>query len=549
MALQLAAGRAPSLTADELQAMKARLAGLEGGYASSLLDYPALVAADGRQDFLHFFLYPLVVAPAVVVADAIGAHPHWAFTVVNAMLLAVALFVAARHAPLAACVAGFVSPIVWWVDKAHTEAFLFAAVAVAALSFRSQPALAMIAFAFAGAQNAALGVTYPIFVVLSAAAKWRGGINTTWYAAAVGGALLVVSPFVYTWSRLGRWSLMVDYAQRAVPSAGGLAAFIVEPNIGILPNAPVYLVGLVVAVWLAVARGDQRRSVDWWWPVIVQAVLIVVWSQNPNANHGGTPGMNRWVLSLLALSLPFIADAHRRLSSAGRTLLNAVVMVTSVASVPAYLPSQPENYRTPTRLASAMWGRGWVHVTPAEVFAERASGREPAFAPTHDGACRVLLIANQQSPVTCAPPAESLPGSCRGGGSFCYAVTDGEEARFVLAPANGFFYNVAEPSWPAGGPLAIGVRRALREADAEARVWRVEDSRAWAARLSGADVGVVLGSDRATVIYLQRVSADALRTVAAEDETHVMALIPYAPAEYSSPMLTNVVVIVAKTGR
>jgi hypothetical protein len=408
----------------------------------------------------------------------------------------------------------------------------------------------MIAFAFAGAQNAALGVTYPVFVALSAASRRRLDITSTWYAAAAGGALLVVSPFAYTWLRLGRWSLMADYAQRTMPSFGGLAAFIVEPNIGILPNAPVYLVALVVALWCVVARRDERRTVDWWWwPFVIQVLLLFIWSQNPNANHGGTPGMNRWVLSLLALSLPFIADAHRGLSDAGRRVLLAAVIVTSVASVPAYQPAQPESYRTPTRLASAMWSRGWVHVTPAEVFAERVSGREPAFAPTHDGTCRVLLLANQQAPVSCAPPIEPLPASCRSDGSFCYAVTDGERARFVVAPANGFFHNVAEPSWPAGGPLAIGVHRALREADAEARMWRVEDSRAWSARMSGAEIGVVLSTSRATVVYLRRVNADLVRQVAEAEAATVMTLIPNAPAEYSSPVLTNVAVIVVRPGR
>jgi hypothetical protein len=130
MAMQLASGRGPSVSAGQLAAFKDELLAVGGGFESSLLDYPDLVAADGGQDFLHFFLYPLVVAPVMSIARTVDVHPNWAFTVVNALLLAGALFLIARHVPLIAVIAGFVSPIIWWVDKAHTEAFWFALVSV-----------------------------------------------------------------------------------------------------------------------------------------------------------------------------------------------------------------------------------------------------------------------------------------------------------------------------------------------------------------------------------------------------------------------------------
>lgn len=212
MALQLASGKPPALSPADLTQYKALLSRLGGGFESSLLDYPDLTAADGRQDFLHFFLYSAIVAPAVPLVGAVGLHPNWAFTIVNALLLTGAIFLAARSVPLVAAAAVFVGPVVWWVDKAHTEAFLFAAVAVAAAAFRTHPSLALIAYAAAGAQNAALGVTYPVFAGL----VWLGTRHTTFAArtwiAALAGAALVASPFVYTWLRLGRWSPMAEYA-------------------------------------------------------------------------------------------------------------------------------------------------------------------------------------------------------------------------------------------------------------------------------------------------------------------------------------------------
>lgn len=515
MAMQFAAGRPPSLSREELREVRQEFASLGPSFESSLLDYPDLVGSDGRQDFLHFFLYPLVVAPALPVVTALGAHPNWAFTVVNALLLAAACFVVARRAPILAWVAGFIGPIVWWVDKAHTEAFLFAALSVAAVTFRDQPALALVAFALAGAQNAALGVAFPIFAAL----VWWGTRRTTTFTprtgvAAIAGVVIVAMPFVYTWVRLGRWSPMAEYAQRVVPSIGGIAAFILEPNIGLLPHAPVYGVALVAAMAMLVPAA--RRSALptlWWWPAVIQMVLLVAWTQNPNANHGGTPGVNRWVLSLLALSLPWIGLAQQRLPGGGRVAMNVIVAVSAVMSAAVHLPARPERYLAPTALAERLWSSGWLHVTPAEVFAERTQGREPAFVPAHDGTCAVLLIADQQAPVQCVPPMESLPAWCRGPGAMCYAIRDGDDRRYLPAPTNGFFYMVTQPSWPAGGPLAAAMHRVLRDADPNADVWRVDNSRRWRERLPGADIGVVLSAREATVIHIARTTDDTRRAM------------------------------------
>lgn len=548
MARQLAAGRAPSVTAAELRDARAALAELGSGFETSLLDYPALVGRDGRQDFLHFFLYPLIVAPALLAVSALEWHPNWAFTVVNAALLAGAVFLSARRVSLAAIVAGFISPIIWWVDKAHTEAFLFATVATGALLFRHQPAVAVLAFALAGAQNAALGATYPVFAVM----LWAATRRTTWTArawvAAATGLLLVVSPLAYNWLRLGRWSPMADYAQPSVPSAAGLLAFVVEPNIGVLPHAPVYALSLLAGIGLLIARGRfaTAQSPFWWWPAVIQILLLLAWAQNPNVNYGGTPGMNRWVLSLLALGLPWIDDVARQLSAVGRARVAALVVAASVTGAITHLPHRPESYREPTRAAEWMWRRGWVHVTPGEVFAERTQRREPAFAPAHDGECGVLLIASQQAPGACAPPSAPLPPGCREADALCYAIASGAGTRYLQAPNNGFYYHVAAPSWPAGGPLAAGLQRAMDAADPDVQVWRVEDARPWRERLPGADIGAVLASDRARVVYLTRASRASLDAMAGEATIRVVTLIPFGAVDAAAENMSNVALLMSR---
>lgn len=532
MAMQLAAGRGPSINSEQLAAFKDELRTVGAGFESSLLDYPDLVAADGRQDFLHFFLYPLVVAPVMAIVRSVGLHPNWAFTAVNALLLAGAVFLIARHVPLIAVIGGFVSPIIWWVDKAHTEAFLFALVSVAAVTLRQQPGVALMAFACAGAQNAALGIAYPLFAGISWLVTRRSTFTRQAWVALGAGALIVSSPFLYTWMRLGRWSPMAEYAQRIVPSLEGSLAFVLEPNIGLLPNAPAYGVVLLSAAWLLYQTLRHRAPQPqlWWWPALIHVLLIIVWSQNPNANHGGTPGVNRWVLSLLALGLPLIAMARQQLPPSGRIVMNVLVAVPAVLTAAAHLPSQPENYRTPTPLADRLWSRGWVHVTPAEVFAERSQGREPALAPGHDDRCGVLLIADQRAPVQCVPPVEPLPSWCRDTGAMCYALPAGEGRTYVRAPANGFYYQVAEPSWPAGGPLAEAIHKVLLDADANARIWRVENSRRWRERFAGADLGVVLSTSDVFVVYILRLSQETRRRLEEDPTLSVVQLLNHDSA-------------------
>jgi hypothetical protein len=547
MTLQLAAGRPPSLAPHELAEVKTLLGRLGDGFESSLLEYPNLVGRDGRQEFLHYFLYPLLVTPALPLVNAAGLHPNWAFTIANAALLAGAVFLIARRAPLVACIAGFVSPVVWWVDKAHTEAFLFAMVSVAAMVFSHSPTLALIAYSLAGAQNAAIGLTYPVFALLLwAATRHTTFTPRTWVAAACGAAI-IASPFLYNLNRLGRLSPMAEYAQRTWPSAGGLASFLIEPNIGVVPNAPVFAIALIAGA--ALALGAWRRAAGvpplWWWPAVIQVLLLVAWSQNPNANHGGTPGMNRWVLSLVALGLPWIAAEYVNLRRRGRIVFAGIVVAAAVVSTTTHLPSRPESYLAPTRLARWMWSEGWVHVTPAEVFAERVQGREPAFAPAHDGDCSILLIVNQQAPVQCAPPTQPLPRNCRQPGAMCYAMSDDSTTRYVVAPTNGFFYNAAEPAWPAGGALAQGINQILRDADAPTRVWRSENARRWRERLGGADVAAVLTSDRATVVYVARAAPESLAAIESLDG-RVYTLIPFGPLDRARSPLTNLALVLSR---
>jgi hypothetical protein len=491
MAQRLAAFQAPVVTSKELDEFKTSLRTLGSGFESSLLDYPSMVGPDGRQAFLHFWLYPFLVVPGLWIAQLFQLHPNWAFTLTNIAMLAVAVFVVARRAPPIAIVYLFLGPIVWWADKAHTEAFLFGALAIAVVCIESSPAAAMASWSLAGAQNASIGVVYPIFAGLAfAVSRHRHRWTAREFIAAATGAVLIALPMLYNWSRVGKVSPMTEYAHLSAPSLAGLLAFLGEPNIGIIVNAPAYMIALVGL--LAAVRAPARSGGNWWWPAVITILLLFIWSQNPNANHGGTPGVNRWVLALLPLSLPWVTGPYALYGRTLRSVLAATIAVLSVSSAYWHLPSLPENYLNPTGTARMLWSRGWLHLTPAEVFAERTAHSEGPALPLADETCGVSLVWDLQSPVACIPPATQLPSECAGVDGFCFAVSRDDAIGVIHAPYNGFFFRADARSWPAAGPLASGVRSVLLALDSDTHRWEVANERRWVRDRREVDVRAVL---------------------------------------------------------
>jgi hypothetical protein len=501
MAQRLAALQAPVVTAKELDEFKTALRTLGNGFESSLLDYPSMVDADGRQAFLHFWLYPLLVVPGLWITQLFQLHPNWAFTSTNIALLAGAAFVVARRAPPIAVVYLFLGPIVWWADKAHTEAFLFGALAIAVVCIESSPAAAMASWSLAGAQNASIGVVYPIFVSLAfAVSRHRHKWTAREYIAAATGAVIIALPMLYNWIRVGKISPMTEYAHLSAPSPPGLLAFLGEPNIGIIVNAPAYMFALVGL--LAAVRVPARSGGNWWWPAVIQILLLFIWSQNPNANHGGTPGVNRWVLALLPLSLPWVTSAYALSGRTLRSVFAATIAVLNIGSAYWHLPYLPENYLNPTGTARTLWSRGWLHLTPAEVFAERTAHTEGPALPLADETCGVALVWDLQSPVACSPPATPFPSECTGVDGFCFAIWRDDAVEVIHAPYNGFFFRADARSWPAAGPLASGVRSVLLALDSDNHRWEVADERRWVRERREVEVRAVLERPGRVFLYI-----------------------------------------------
>jgi hypothetical protein len=440
MAINVAHGHPPALSADERHEMVARFSATPGFEVASL-DQP-LVGADGRQDFPHFWLFSVLVAPFVAITDAIGVHPNHAFTLFNGALLLLLSWrlISQGHAIVAALlVAG---PLIWWTDKAHGEVFLFVLIAAAVLFVETQPALALIAAAVAAAQNSGLLPVLAAIVVYVLVRRPRGPVPFLALGAA---ALIAALPSLYYAWHLGTWSPLAGTIERGVPSVRALLTVLVDPNLGLVPYAPV-LVALAV---LGIAAQPRRTLML---VGLLFLALLVVVSRPVNVNHGGSPGMSRYALWLLACMMPLVAQGTSLLSRSRPLIMTLAAVLVVSLSWYAFRPEAVDRGgNTPSLGATIIWTRWpWLDNPLPEVFAERVSGVD-GVPPVPIGitGCSKTLIRGDGAetwwPFPCEP--RQAPAECVVARALCYANGD----RFVLAPRQPAFQFDPSPdvSWTA----------------------------------------------------------------------------------------------------
>lgn len=394
------------------------------------VSFRQLTGADGRQDMLHFWIYPAAAAMPLRLAVRLGGDPAEAFAAVNVALLLGAAVVARRRLHWTSLWLLFAGPVIWWADKVHTEVFTFSLVTIAVCAFPAAPVAASVAAGVAAAQNP------PLALVLILGALGGLAAGTAWRRVALGvavGALLAAVHPLYYWIRLGRLAPLADAASAPL-SFASFSAVLLDPNVGLVFNDP----WLPLAAAITVGYGLRQRT---WRPtawhgvsVATGLLLLVVFGRVINLNHGGTPSMSRYALWLMPLSVPFLPQRDSpRWSRFARAVLAVVAVAGTAASIATYRPSLEEHFVTPTRLARWLWTQHPAIDNPLpEIFAERLLHRENAPPPgaATDNCAKVLTWYGEAPP---ACPVGPVAPECAEGS--CYANRRGDGTyRFVVAP-------------------------------------------------------------------------------------------------------------------
>jgi hypothetical protein len=516
MAEQLGAFHRPSVAPGDLRRLEREAQRIDRGFEASPLRFDHLVAADERQDFPHFWLYPLANVPALWLTRAAGVHPNWAFTLTNCVLLAVAFATVSRHVSVVWSVLILMGPVIWWIDKAHGDLFTLSLLATGCALWYRAPGWTLVIVAVAAAQNPALMPVWLLIAGVAGVMSMRGasgGVGTL-AGAGLGGAIIAL-PLVYYMTRLHVWSPLIGYTHPGLPSMRAVVSLLGDPNIGLLANVPVLAVAALAALTIGRPRSEpqattlhptaavpvSRARASWReWAIVAGAwaILLAGYSQSVNLNHGATPGINRWTLWLtpwLLLIVPVYADAGVQVQRARHTIVLLLAALHVVWSLWFFRPGLPEVYRYPTRVASWLWTHAPAWYAPApEIFAERVSNREPPVLPTAWAGCTIVLTIDGEWPSPCLPTAPA-PATCRGPDVLCYAVpsrvpsangsgdfsgnASGNQTTFVLLGKAPFPSALAPHRWPADAPFTEALRArvaAALERDRELRTDAATDA-------------------------------------------------------------------------
>lgn len=431
MANQLSLLRLPSLKAPEMTAFDSWLSAQPAvsGFSAGMraIRQPPLMR-DGQQEFSHFWLYPLLVAPVLRITTSLGAHPVLAFTVINAVLLGAAVSAAARIFGALAALAIIASPLVWFVARAQVEVFTVALLCLAiAAAASGRWGWSAIAVALTSTQNLPIAAMLPV-IWLCAAINWRlslekfepfsaGSIKQARIAAAfalASSAIVLMHPAYYLW-RLGVFTpqQLNGGIVGALPSLQRILAPVIDPDIGFLAWMPMTAMlgafGVVVATHATLTQ--RERSASRLLPLVCAAVMalwfLCVFAQTTNVNSGGTVHVSRYALWLLPLTLPAVAVVTRPIEQHWPLAGFATAVALFLIYAAIFRPAQPERYVEHSPQAAWLMTNvpALYHPLP-EIFVERTlhiDGGPIASAATQ--ACSLIFLdARQQAqPCTLSP--------------------------------------------------------------------------------------------------------------------------------------------------
>lgn len=385
---------------------------------------------DGRLYCYHFWGYSLTGLPARHLLAALGLDPLRALPLTNAVLFALALVSTALlpwSPPRRLLLAGLLlfSPALALLLWPHPEILSFALVAVAlSLTASGWRALAVLAAAGAAVQNPPLTLLVALLWLRAAAPAIRGtrdgdrpdaGSRVRALAWPTLAALPALAPAAFFQWQFGVFNLSVRPNEAAASlSAVRALDLLIDPNLGLLPHAPVtVLLGLAGAL-AALAR---RRIAP---AVLVFGLLpLLMYACTANSNwNNDTSGPSRYGVWLLPL-LAFVAAAETGGPASRRPGRLAVLglvlaLVTQAAAVVRRGgPLARSDFLRHSPAARLVLDR-WPHLySPApEMFVERTLGHEgpydgPVIYRDDAGRCRKAWLQWRHAGALvaeCGPP-------------------------------------------------------------------------------------------------------------------------------------------------
>jgi hypothetical protein len=355
--------------------------GVAGG--DRLQEVPEVIGRDGRAYGIHFWGYPLLTLPVRFALRRMGTSGLRAPQVTNALLFVAAVGLALfrspfpDHARRTFATLTVLSPALWFVLWPHPEVFSFS-LAIAALVWRStgRRSLAVLAAALASVQNPPLVL---LALALSAEAIrdafTKPERKASGLAAPAVCLLPALVPSLFCLWQFGTPSLLTRGAvSSANMSSGRTLELLFDLNVGLLPYAPVVVVGSLCAA----LRARSRIAA---WALALAMGYLCTATCNWNS---GTSGPARYAVWIYPLILYVFVSAIRggtdrdSTTSRGLALLAIVSQGLLVGSRGGMEPRA--DYLRHSAAARFLLDRWPSAYNPTyEIFVERTRQQEEPF--------------------------------------------------------------------------------------------------------------------------------------------------------------------------
>jgi hypothetical protein len=394
--------------------------------------FPALQLS-GSFDFNHFWFYSLLAVLVGGIASIFNIFPapQTSFTLLHWLLLCLPAVLAYKYfgwrGLAAVLLLTFVSPMLWYIDKVHTEFFTFCLSLTAVIFIlKHRYIFAAVAFAMVSTQNPSFAVIGLLLLGIRIVVDFKVPYT---FCELLGGCaailLMVIHPAYY----LVRFGVITPQLLNGGAALGDnisiFYVWLLDPDLGLLPNWPLGIVTLLAGFLLwrkhnGIAINPENKGVWWLFVGIYLIICLYAQSSTSNLNSGATPGLARYALWYIPLFFPLLLVFFSWLSEKpNRYWFGAgMVFVLAVTSFSVNNPFLGESFYKPSWLSLQLQKKvSWLYNPPPEVFAERYSGRhevtEALFAVIGPDCRKILLLPGDNrtevtSPGRCHYDSNSL---------------------------------------------------------------------------------------------------------------------------------------------
>ena len=350
--------------------------------------FPAL-AIGNTFDLNHFWMYSALAGVMHFLCEffLINLSVVNAFLILHASLFALVITVAWKKFKSKGIASVLLltlsSPIFWYGNKIHTEFYTFCLVTLSTILVCSgEFGLAALSLSFASTQNPSFALIAFLLLGLQVVKHRKKNLKLKNFWVIV--AALAISsfhPIYYLW-RQGVLSPQLKAGGAALTNNfGSFFLWIVDPDVGLLPNWPLGLFLLAGGSLLA-RKSDIRRLLSKEYYIYTGIFLLIslyAQSSTTNLNSGGTPGLARYGLWYVGLFFPLAYFAVDRIISINSNWKRIVLLTSitglAISSVYCNLPTRPEQFTTPSITSEFLQSHFSVlYSPPAPIFVGRYSG-------------------------------------------------------------------------------------------------------------------------------------------------------------------------------